>query len=324
MNRRGFPNLCTVFLLICLVVLPLVYFARKSSVQLDSSQVGTSEKNILFNWDDDVDMNEINEMDDFRSVNSTEDMQAIFTELWSEIFEVSEIQRKVPPGVLIKTMKFIIQEVDEYDKNLVKFVRSLITKPAPRGQINLSKKRKDNDFSQYAQSKLMDKILGSRKDGFFIEAGALDGEDHSNTIFFELERNWTGILIEPVPQSFEAVISKKRHAFAINACIAENKPIIAKFRVYSALSGRLSELSDKHKQRIDSESKSKNEKNEQIAYVPCFSLNTIMKAIGVKTVVSSLVSFEVEAYCIILRCPILSFGYCKSLRSSRSLPIEME
>jgi hypothetical protein len=40
------------------------------------------------------------------------------------------------------------------------------------------------------------------KNGFFIEAGADDFELHSNTLLFELEHNWTGILVEPNPTIF--------------------------------------------------------------------------------------------------------------------------
>ena len=36
------------------------------------------------------------------------------------------------------------------------------------------------------------KFEGEKQNGFFIEAGALDGEAHSNTLFFELKRNYSG------------------------------------------------------------------------------------------------------------------------------------
>jgi FkbM family methyltransferase len=36
--------------------------------------------------------------------------------------------------------------------------------------------------------------------GFFIEAGANDGMTQSNTLYFELHRNWKGMLIEPIPE----------------------------------------------------------------------------------------------------------------------------
>ena len=46
------------------------------------------------------------------------------------------------------------------------------------------------------------------KDGFFIEAGAFDGETFSNTLFFELKKNWTGLLVEPNPDAFEILQMK--------------------------------------------------------------------------------------------------------------------
>ena len=59
----------------------------------------------------------------------------------------------------------------------------------------------------YSQSEedvhLIQKFFGRKKDGFFIELGALDGVLYSNTKFFEDAMGWTGILIEPVPSRFE-------------------------------------------------------------------------------------------------------------------------
>jgi len=41
------------------------------------------------------------------------------------------------------------------------------------------------------------------KDGFYIECGANDGVNQSNTWYFEKNLNWRGILIEPNKQIFE-------------------------------------------------------------------------------------------------------------------------
>ena len=100
-------------------------------------------------------------------------------------------------------------------------------------------------------------------------------------MFFELERNWTGILIEPVPSLYQSILSKNRNIFSINACIAESKPIVAKFRICDALSGRLKEMKDSHSNRINMESGCE---KMILLYVPCFSLNTILSAINVKKV----------------------------------------
>ena len=44
----------------------------------------------------------------------------------------------------------------------------------------------------------------------FPECGAFDGEELSNTLLFELERNWTGLLIEPNYIEFTKMKQKNR------------------------------------------------------------------------------------------------------------------
>ena len=73
-----------------------------------------------------------------------------------------------------------------------------------KGQIKLN--------GQANQPILIDeKIFKNRiRNGFFIEAGAYDGEILSNTLFFELKQRWTGLLIEPNPDAFELLKKKVR------------------------------------------------------------------------------------------------------------------
>ena len=35
------------------------------------------------------------------------------------------------------------------------------------------------------------------RDGFYVEAGAAGGEEDSHSLYFELQRGWTGLLVEP-------------------------------------------------------------------------------------------------------------------------------
>lgn len=72
-----------------------------------------------------------------------------------------------------------------------------------------------------------------------------------------------------------------RNAYVLNSCIANKKPIISKFRMFTALTGRNNEMHKSHHKRIDNESGTKVAK---IGYFPCFSLNTILKAINVSQV----------------------------------------
>ena len=46
------------------------------------------------------------------------------------------------------------------------------------------------------------------KKGFYIEAGAFDGELRSNSLFYELINGWDGPLVEPNPLAFEELKSK--------------------------------------------------------------------------------------------------------------------
>ena len=45
------------------------------------------------------------------------------------------------------------------------------------------------------------------KNGFYIEIGAYDGVTQSNTLYFEKNKNWHGILIEPSKRFFKNVKS---------------------------------------------------------------------------------------------------------------------
>ena len=41
------------------------------------------------------------------------------------------------------------------------------------------------------------------ENGYYIESGANDGVDQSNTWYFEKVLNWSGILIEPLNETFQ-------------------------------------------------------------------------------------------------------------------------
>jgi hypothetical protein len=95
-----------------------------------------------------------------------------------DLYNCSDEQRLVNQTILMQTILFMIQETSELDPKLIEFVRSIIHKPNGKNQINLAQKNR-TDFSQIGQSQFMDGQLNSKRDGFFIEAGGYNGEDHS-------------------------------------------------------------------------------------------------------------------------------------------------
>ena len=56
---------------------------------------------------------------------------------------------------------------------------------------------------------LNENIFKNKKNGVYIELGALDGVLYSNTKFYEDSINWKGILIEPHPEKFKLLQNVK-------------------------------------------------------------------------------------------------------------------
>lgn len=60
--------------------------------------------------------------------------------------------------------------------------------------------------------------------GVFIEAGANDGYDQSNTYYFEKLRGWTGLLVEPVPELAAACRRNRRGPVIEAALVGQDAP----------------------------------------------------------------------------------------------------
>ena len=84
----------------------------------------------------------------------------------------------------------------------------------------LKKKFSGSYFSLNNIDKKIEKYL-NYKNGFFVELGANDGVRQSNTLYFELKKNWKGVLIEPSPNNFQKCLTNrsKRNSIFCNACV---------------------------------------------------------------------------------------------------------
>ena len=85
----------------------------------------------------------------------------------------------------------------------------------------LTNKIKGGYFSINSLDKQLEKYV-DYNDGFYVELGANDGVNQSNTLFFEIKRNWKGVLVEPTPHNFircREQRSNKNKIFC-NACVS--------------------------------------------------------------------------------------------------------
>ena len=67
----------------------------------------------------------------------------------------------------------------------------------------------------------IDSII-NKNNGFFIELGANDGLNQSNTARFEFFKNWSGILIEPSFEKYIQCIKNRPNSITLNFACVDN------------------------------------------------------------------------------------------------------
>ncbi|KAL1117248.1 hypothetical protein AAG570_004574 [Ranatra chinensis] len=119
------------------------------------------------------------------------------------------------------------------DPRLVAKLRShfLIGPPTPGSThqgYNLAEP--DVEDTSMGQAKKIRSILNDKRNGTFIECGALDGEIRSNTLYFERYLDWNGLLIEADPLNFAQMMEKNRKAWLSPTCLSiKSYPEIVSF-----------------------------------------------------------------------------------------------
>lgn len=70
-------------------------------------------------------------------------------------------------------------------------------------------------YSQMGEDLIIDKYLGNKKKGFYIDIGANDPNRYSNTKRF-YDRNWSGLNIEPEPSSYNKLCRFRKRDINLN------------------------------------------------------------------------------------------------------------
>jgi FkbM family methyltransferase len=85
----------------------------------------------------------------------------------------------------------------------------------------LAEARGDRSLSSpslYGMADRLDRYLNF-DGGFFVEAGANDGFDQSNTYHLERFRGWRGLLVEAVPELYEEILLDRPRSHAVNCAL---------------------------------------------------------------------------------------------------------
>lgn len=69
------------------------------------------------------------------------------------------------------------------------------------------------------QDVLVAELLSGKRGGVFVDIGANDGRTISNTWHLEKELDWSGVAVEPMPETFER-LRAQRSCVCVRACVA--------------------------------------------------------------------------------------------------------
>ena len=138
-------------------------------------------------------------------------------------------------------------------------------------------KGKKNIQSQLYQDVFASFIIGDKFDKTFLEFGATDGFELSNSYLLENSLAWKGVLSEPSPQWHEALKKNRINTKIITKCIWKESG--KKFDFFMSDFGELSTLNDFIESDIDAMPKNtlERKKNGKIISVETISLNDVIK-----------------------------------------------
>jgi FkbM family methyltransferase len=121
--------------------------------------------------------------------------------------------------------------------------------------------------SQWKQDKLLnDKFFKNNINGIFVDIGAHDGIDKSNSYFFENILNWSGICIEPNPIIFDK-LKNNRSSLNLNVgcyCVEGEFDFLLNTGYTEMLSGLKNTYCKEHLNRITNEQKLNGGKSKTI------------------------------------------------------------
>ena len=108
--------------------------------------------------------------------------------------------------------------------------------PAPKGF-----------YSQYGQDAYVLDLLGGMRGGVFVDVGAYDGVELSNTYHMEKELGWTGLAVEPHPAVFDE-LRRNRTCTLFHGCVGAANGTV-RFRAVEGAASAMSGIEDAYNDR---------------------------------------------------------------------------
>ena len=111
-------------------------------------------------------------------------------------------------------------------------------------------------YSQIGQDLEVIKCYNYKSYGFFVDIGASDGIEISNTYLLESRFSWRGICCEPILSKFEKCVKNRPYSICYNEAVYNQSGLLLSFDIANSNSdfSGISEHIDCHKSFVDSNS----------------------------------------------------------------------
>lgn len=76
-----------------------------------------------------------------------------------------------------------------------------------------------NKFSQAGQEDWVEAMTNGKRNGYFVDVGAYDGIESSNTLYLERALGWTGLCIEAGREQFQSLANNRPLSLNINMAV---------------------------------------------------------------------------------------------------------
>jgi hypothetical protein len=169
----------------------------------------------------------------------------------------------------------------------------LVAPPSIAEPYNFSKYTVGAHTSQMGQSNWVDDVLKQRPNLFVVESGAWDGEEFSNSLFFETGRQSKCLLIEPNPAAQETILRKRRKCHLMKGALSTEPsyPSTHELIMAGGVGGFVESIEDNKKDLVKGAIAGSStieggraEFSGMKVNVTCFPLHAILAELGVPTV----------------------------------------
>jgi FkbM family methyltransferase len=109
-------------------------------------------------------------------------------------------------------------------------------------------------YSQIGQDIEVLKFYNNKENGFFIEIGASDGIEYSNTYLLEKKYKWKGICCEVIPTRFAKLVLNRPNSICFNEAVYNQSGLTVTFDISTTrdtMSGISEDIDVKHKCFVD-------------------------------------------------------------------------